>query len=124
MNPGQLDRLLTLLRRTVSIDGAGAPVETWADCGQLWAKREKATGSESEASGTDRSMVSASYKIRYRHDLATETTPGTYRVRVDGRTFNVVSALEDEREPRRAFMILGLAYTQGEPTLTSVPFVA
>lgn len=122
MNPGRLDRRMVLLRRTVSTDSTGSPVETWAaDPAPVWGQRMPATGAEIVANGSTRSTVAARYRIRYRTDLAAPTAPGVFRVRVDGRDHDLISALEDETEFRRSFLMLSLAYTQGDPTLTSVP---
>lgn len=119
MNPGQLDRLLVLLTRTVNNDAAGSPVETWATAGNVWARRVTVAGSEPTNNGATRSAVSSSYLIRYRADLAAADAAGKYRVRVDGRDHDIVSALEDPANPRRSALILSLAYSQGEPTLTA-----
>lgn len=121
MNPGQLDRRLTLLTRTVATDAAGAPVDTWLENGFVWAQRLPAVGGESVLSGANRSTVAASYRVRYRADLAAADATGKIRIRTDGRDYDLLSALEDDKQPRRAFMILALAYTQGEPTLTAIP---
>lgn len=123
MNPGQLDRRLCLLARTVSTDGAGSPVETWRDAGPLWAQKVELRGNEAVSSGSNRSTVAATYRIRFRSDLEAATAPGAFRVRAEGRDFDILSALEDTKQPRRAFMLLSLAYVQGEPVLTSVPTV-
>ena len=123
MNPGLLDRRLCLLERTVSNDGAGSPVETWSEVAKLYAQRLDVTGNEVQASGSTRSTVSSVYRIRFHSGLAAADAPGKYRVRAEGRDHDVLSALEDPKQPRRAYMLLSLSYVQGEPTLTSVPAV-
>lgn len=124
MNPGRLDRRITLLSRTVTADGAGSPVETWGASEHLWAERVEVRGNEAQSSGANRSTVASIYRIRYRSDLAAATAPGAFRIRADGRDHDVLSALEDTKQPRRAYMLLQLSYVQGEPTMTSVPAVA
>jgi len=124
MNPGKLDRALVLLRRTVTNDDAGSPVETWlTDPLPLWAERIEARGTEPTTSGSTRSLVTSTYRIRYRSDLAAADAAGKFRIRADGRDHDLVAALEDEKAPRRSALLLSLAYTQGEATLTSVPTV-
>jgi head-tail adaptor len=124
MNPGKLDRRMILLRRTVATDQAGSPVETWAaEPSPIWAQRMPATGTETVANGSTRSTVTARYRVVYRSDLVAPAAPGLFRLRVDGRDHDLIAALEDETQPRRSFLMLALAYTQGEPTLTSVPAV-
>jgi len=122
VNPGKLDRRMVLLRRTILTDSAGAPVETWAaDPAPVWGERMPATGAEVVTNGSTRSTVAARYRTRYRADLAAPTAPGTFRVRVDGRDHELLSALEDETQRRRSFLMLSLSYVQGDPTLTFVP---
>ena len=124
MNPGKLDRRALLLRRTVTNDAAGSPVETWlADPFPLWAELVEVRGTESMASGSTRSAITSTYRIYYRNELAAADAPGKFRVRVDGRDHDLVSALEDTKEPSRSALLLSLSYTQGEATLTSVPTV-
>lgn len=121
MNPGLLDRRLSLLQRTVTADAAGSPVETWADAGPLWAQRVEVSGGESQSAGANRSTVASIYRIRYRSDLIAADAPGKFRVRADGRDHNIASALEDAKHPRRAYMLISLSYVQGEPTLAAIP---
>jgi SPP1 family predicted phage head-tail adaptor len=123
MNPGLLDRRLCLLQRTVTADGAGSPVETWSDAGIMWGQRVEVRGNEAQASGANRSTVAASYRVRYRSDLAAAEASGKFRVRTEGRDYDILSALEDTSQPRRSYMLLSLSCVQGEPTLTSVPVI-
>jgi SPP1 family predicted phage head-tail adaptor len=123
MNPGLLDRRLSLLQRAVTADGAGSPVETWSDAGILWGQRVEVRGNEAQSSGANRSTVAASYRVRYRSDLAAADASGKFRVHTDGRDHDILSALEDASQPRRSYMLLSLSYVQGEPTLTSVPVI-
>lgn len=113
---------MVLLRRTVTADAAGSPVETWAaDAAPIWAQRVDARGAESANAGAQRSIVTSTYRVRYRAELAADNAPGIFRIRVDGRDHNLIAAIEDEEEPRRAALLLSLSYIQGEPTLTAVP---
>jgi SPP1 family predicted phage head-tail adaptor len=121
MNPGNRDRPLVLLTRTIGTDAAGAPVDTWKDCGTIWAEKVAATGNESTTSGAIRSTVTATYRIRYRADLAAVDAPGKFRARVDGRSFDIVSSIEDANAPRHSAILLTLNATQGEPVLAAVP---
>lgn len=116
-----MDRRLVLLKRTVEIDGAGAPVDIWREDGVAWAERVAVTGSETDAAGTTRSAVSSTYRIRYRPDLAAPEASGVFRVRIDGRDHDIKSALEDESQPRRSALLLTLSYSQGDKTLKALP---
>lgn len=122
MNPGTLDRRITLLTRTVVVDSAGAPVETWAiSRPPLWAGRVANSGNESQQAGTTRATNGETLRIRWLETLNTPAAPGTYRVRHNGRDWNLGAAIEDTSQPRRTYMLLSLSFTQGEPTLTAVP---
>lgn len=123
MNPGLLDRRITLMRRTVVADGAGAPVETWADCGTIHGQRLQANGREMFAAGANRSNVAEAFRVRFSQALNDPASSGNLRARYNGRDYNIESALEDPDAslPRRAYMLLALSYVQGEPTLRAVP---
>jgi hypothetical protein len=50
--------------------------------------------------------------------LENEATLGDYRVTMNGRTYSIISAVEDLREVRRAWMVLTIGFVEGQPTLT------
>ena len=117
MNPGLLDRKFTLLRRTQEVDGAGAPFDTWKETVSLWAQLIQRSGSKIFESGALRATRSTTLRIRYRSDLETVSAPGAYRVRLNGVTYELTSAVEDVSEPRRAYQLLTLDHIEGAPTL-------
>ena len=124
MNPGKLDRPFTLLARTQAVDGAGAPVETWAAvAGLLWAEEVKVAGAEANSAGTPRATRALTLRVRYNASLEAIAAPGAYRVRYAGRDYDLTAAVEDTSRARRAFQLLTLDHIQGHPTLTSVPTV-
>lgn len=124
MNPGKLDRPFTLLARTQAVDGAGAPVETWAAVpGTVWAEQVEIEGAEPVTNGTPRATRALILRIRHNSALEAISAPGAYRVRYLGRDYNLAAAVEDASRARRAYQLLTLEHIQGQPTLTSVPTV-
>lgn len=121
--PPRLDRKITLLRRTQATDGAGAPVETWQDVGDMWAGLVQIRGGEGVASGSVRASLAVNLRIRFLRCLDSISTPGEYRVRYNGAVYDVSAVTEDTRQPRRAYQLLTLTHIEGQPTLTSVPSV-
>lgn len=66
MNAGKLDRRITIQSRTVSRDGMGSRVETWADEATVWAKLETTKGSEGETAEAERGKQTTRWLIRHR----------------------------------------------------------
>lgn len=122
----RLDRKICVFQATQSLDSAGAPVTTWAHPFELWCGRENVSGNEQQTALATRGTQIERLRIRFIPCLEDPDASQNYRVQMSGRYYDLVSAVEDLRYGRREWMLLTLAYTQGEPTLTTatVPVIA
>jgi SPP1 family predicted phage head-tail adaptor len=93
MNPGKLDRRLTIQTRTLTQDGAGGRVETWADGFDVWAELVSHQNSESILADADRAADDRQFRIRYRRGLAS----GTHRVFYQLKFYDITGITEDGR---------------------------
>jgi SPP1 family predicted phage head-tail adaptor len=87
IQPGQLDRLITLQSPTHSVDSVGQPSSAYSTAGTVWAKIEQ-TGAEEPRDGVDvtaRERIKVT--IRYVSGLA-----NTWRLVHDSRTYRIVGA--------------------------------
>lgn len=115
----RLDRKLCLLYRTVIRDTAGFASETWEGKYEIWAGRERVTANEQATALQTRGVQVEKMRIRFLACLENEGTLGDYRVTFDGRTYSILSCVEDLREVRRAWMIITLGFVEGQPTLAA-----
>ncbi len=71
INPGQLDRRITLQTRTTAANAYNEPVETWTTLATVWAKVEyPKTGSEEVTEkGLNVARRRVEFTIRYRTDV-------------------------------------------------------
>ena len=119
MNEPRLDRKLCLFERTIQRDAQGFAYETWAEKTQLWAGRERVTANEQATALQTRGVQMDRFLVRYCDCLEAESALGGYRIGFNGRTYNIVSAIEDLRRPRRSWMILSVGFVEGQPTLAA-----
>jgi SPP1 family predicted phage head-tail adaptor len=120
----RLDRKICLLSRTVVRDTAGFASETWSEKFPMWAGRERVTANEQATALQTRGVQIDKMRIRFLACLEDESTLGNYRVEFEGRTYNILSCVEDLREVRRAWMILTLGFVEGQPTLAAADIPA
>lgn len=71
VNPGQLDRRITIQSRTTTADKYAAPVETWSTLATVWAKVEyPITGSDEQTQqGLNVATTRVIFTIRHRSDV-------------------------------------------------------
>ena len=115
----RLDRKICLLERTIQRDAQGFAYETWIERSELWAGREKVTANEQSSALQTRGIQVDKFRIRFSACLEDESTLGNYRITFNGRTYNIISAVEDLREVRRAWMVLTVGFVEGQPTLAA-----
>ena len=111
IDPGHLDRRLTMQARTLTKDSDGAPVESWADAGTIFAQALRTTGTELETAGAPRSRQARRFRVRYR--AALEAT-AAQRFVFEGRVYELAAAYEDTTQARRAYHIIEGLYTEGQ----------
>lgn len=107
MNPGKLDRRITLQALTKTRGTEGGFVETWAEVTTLWGEvLQPSAGVEARQAETDRSNIRRQFRIRYYPGIS-ETT---HRVVYDSQIYNLIHASE---EGRKAYHLLTCEFTEG-----------
>lgn len=91
MNPGKMDRRVTVQVRVVSKDAAGGRVETWADAFEGWAEAVRVKQNEAIAADADRNTEERQFRMRYRTGIAS----GTHRILYQLRFYDI-TAIEEE----------------------------
>lgn len=92
---GDLSRRLTLVRPDRADDSGGGFAATWTDVATVWAAVSAAPAGESAATDDRVARVAYAIRIRWRDDVR----PG-WRARLDGRTADVVSVVDEEGAKR------------------------
>ena len=77
----------------VMVDAYGGRVTDWVDEAEVWAIITPATGREPFLSSQHQSRVTHKVTIRYREGLADTVEAAKRRVRLSGRTMNVVACM-------------------------------
>lgn len=95
MNPGKMDRKLTIQARTLSQDGTGGRVETWADAYDVWAELIEMRAAEMVAAQSERTHALMKFRIRWKAIAA-----GTHRILYRLKFYNILSIVEDGRNDR------------------------
>lgn len=96
MNPGKLDRRITVQTRTLTKDAAGGRVETWVDAYDVWAEAVMTKQSEAITADADRNTEDRQFRIRYRTGIAS----GTHRIFYQLRYFDITGIDEEGRQDR------------------------
>lgn len=94
MNPGKLDRRVTIQARTYAADGTGGRTETWEDTFDCWAEALAQKPTEIMAAGADRAADERQFRIRYKARL----TSGNHRVVYQGAYYNILGITEEGRQ--------------------------
>jgi head-tail adaptor len=115
----RLDRKICLLKRTQQRDAAGFAYETWDKdwMPEIWAGRERVTANDQSLALQTRATQIDKFRVRYMRCLESETAPGDYRVKYNGRTYVLISAVEDIRYDRLQWMLLTVGFVEGLVTL-------
>ncbi len=93
IDPGKLDRRITLRSASVSTDGFGQAVRTYSDLGKVWAKVDYRTVKEGEETDRLTSVNKVRFTIRYRADV-----DATTKISWDGKTYEVEGVSLEGRE--------------------------
>lgn len=102
MNPGALDKRITIQSPSESQDEYGAPTQDWTDAATTWAAIRAATGKEIYASSGFVSQLSHVITIRWRTGISAKQ-----RVVYRGRIFEI-QAVSDPDESRTELKLLCL----------------
>ena len=95
MNPGKLDRRITIQKRVLSKDATGSKVETWADEGSAWAQYVTNRGNETATADAERETNTQQFRIRYRTINATD-----YRILYKSVFYNITGISEEGRQDK------------------------
>ncbi|KZE16220.1 phage head closure protein [Sphingomonas hankookensis] len=98
MNPAELDKRIVIERRTVTTDGYGGEVETWAKLCSPFAKVLYGTGAERRVAAQESSAQSATFRIRA--NSVTNTVTPADRIQFDGSTWDIGGNVPYRREGR------------------------
>jgi len=93
MNPGKMDRRITIESRTMDRDAAGGRTEAWTTAAEVWAELVTRKSKEAAAADSERPMDSRTFRIRFR-----TITEHNHRVIYDGKTFNITGISEEGRK--------------------------
>ena len=106
MNPGRMDRRITLQSRTLGRGNEGGSTVTWSDVTTLWAETvQPAAGSEINRAENDRTVIRQNFRIRFYPGISATT----HRIVYAGQTYNLIHAAE---EGRKAYHLLTCEYTE------------
>lgn len=89
MNPGKLDKRITIEHEGGYWDDDGVWVEGWTEFATVWAAREPLTGREFFAAAFTHAEFSLRFRIRYRKDITT-----LMRIVCDGRIYEIYAVLD------------------------------
>lgn len=92
---GPMDRRATILSRTLSQNGYGEQIETFAALATVWAQKVELSGQEQVAAQQVSAEVTTIFRIRWRSDVT-----ATCRLLVDGVTYMIVYPAELGRRER------------------------
>lgn len=96
MNPGKMDRRLTVQVRALTKDGAGGRVQTWTDSYKVWGEIVKHKGNEGMMADADRRTDEVQFRIRYRRDIASDT----HRILYQLKFYDITGIEEEGRQDR------------------------
>lgn len=105
MNPGKMDRRVSIQALTVTRGAAGGAVETYSLLDTVWAERIEEGAREFRSGGALHAEATTLFRIRYRSDVTTK-----HRLVSGGRFFDILAATE---EGRSKTVLLQTKYTEG-----------
>ena len=91
MNPGKMNRRITIQVRTLTQDATGGRVETWADAFHCWAELVTSKAAESIVADSDRAQDTRQFRIRWKSGIAS----GTHRVLYQLAFFDITGITEE-----------------------------
>lgn len=104
MNPGRLNRRVTIASHGTTPDAFGQPANTWATLATVWAEITPKRGRELVAAKSVDSEVSATITIRYRADVT-----AAHRITHAGKIYNIAAVIDRNGEGK----FLDLEVTEG-----------
>jgi SPP1 family predicted phage head-tail adaptor len=108
MQPGKLNRLVSLTRPGTTQDELGQPVPGWTLVAKVWANIRYLNGVETIKAGQPGSVTKVSIRIRRRTDIN-----AGMRVEHEGTVFEIKSPLPDEESRERLDLSCEVINVQG-----------
>ena len=71
MNPGGMDRRVTIERYTATTDSWGHPTKTWSTLAEVWAQKKEVRAVERTEQAQIVALSFTQFRIRYRNDVDT-----------------------------------------------------
>jgi len=91
MNPGRMNRRITLLKMVEGLDDYGAPIKTEESFKTIWAEVLIGKGREYFAAKKNNAELSGIIKTRKRHGA-----DSTMKVLYNGKHFEIIAVFEEE----------------------------
>lgn len=92
MDPGRLDRRISILRATTAADAYNEPIATWATLATVWAKAAPVMDAERQRAGETLAAKAYRFTVRFSYDVY-DVDPRD-RVTFDGRTYDIAGVKE------------------------------
>lgn len=115
MNPGDLNRYVTLQELSASRDAFGAEILTWVTLAAVWAQIEPLSGGEAYVSDKIQSQATHRFTIYYRSDVTAE-----HRVIYGGYAYDILLVQEIGLHEGLELLV---QWTNEAVTLTGTPLV-
>lgn len=94
MDAGKLDRRVVIQQRSVTEDGFGGAIDSWATMVTVWAEYKPGTGGERRvAAAQEQGQMPAMFNIRYSSDVS-GIGPQSHRLSFDGAVWDIESVAE------------------------------
>ena len=107
MNPGELNRRITILKRSIFTDDNGFETEEWIDYKTVWAKVRNLNGRELFQAQQVHSKASKKVIIRYLNDLDGSLNPNVsleYKIKYKNNNYNLIYS--DNIQEKNSFIEL------------------
>lgn len=109
MDPGELNKRITILKKSLVVDENGFEVEGWMDFKPSWAKIHNINGREFFLAQQAQSKASKKITMRYVEELDTsinERATIDYKVRYKNQTYNLTYSDNIKEENRYLELLL------------------
>ena len=99
MRAGELDRRVTVQSRTLSRDGVGGWVESWADLTTIWmGKKDVSSAAAGERFVSDQIITEVSTQFSAHYFTAQDYWPDTHRFKYRNRVYEILRRTEIGRQ--------------------------
>lgn len=100
MYAGQLNRRITIQRRSAGLDAYGQPSLGWTEIAEVWANIKPIGGREKLRAMAFESTLTHTVLVRYQASLVPEVEADGWQILYGSRIFNISSAMDYEDQRR------------------------